>query len=58
MGDFLGDSVNDNSTYFFRSHMQLSLGFGMSNSLLLIALPVSMRFGVLIYNENILQLDL
>ena len=28
--------------------MQLSLGFGMSNSLLLIALPVSMRLDVLI----------
>ena len=57
MGDFLGDSINDNFT-IFRTHMQLSLGFGMSNSLLLIALPVSMRFDVLNYNENSLRLEL
>ena len=40
MGDFLGGFVKDHYL-FFRTHMQPSLGFGMLNSLLLIALLVS-----------------
>ena len=51
MRNFLGGLINDHSTCFFRTHMQPSLGFGMLNSMLLLALFVSTSFDVIIKSQ-------